>query len=584
MADKFEVLNDREHTLIKSHIMVGGTVEENMSRYINGEYKTLSVVPGLLVITREIIDNCIDEYIRSKGKNATKINISMNQLSLTVEDNGRGIPVERYVNEANNIDNWRPVLCWTQLRAGTSFSEHEIGPSSNGVGASVANILSTYFRGETWDGKKYCVVTCSNNMETINVSIEDDNTHPTGTKVTIEPDFERFGVPCYTPDHITATKERIIALSSVYPEITFTFNGEKIRTKKPKEYISIYNKKYVSYEEKNYFFAIMPTELDEYYQQCYIDGLYIKNGGTHEIYIAREISYALRDIIKKKYKLDMSPAEIKRGFFLLFNARYFPQMKFDSQTKERLTNSEAEVKAYLGDVNFEKIAKDIVAIPEIINPIIEAKLAKQIAAEKRAVTLAQKKMQKTVVEKHVSAMSKNRSDTTLFLCEGDCLEENTKIKRVDDNGDVEDVAIKNINIGDYVITHNHKIRCVIGKTHKIKDSVKINFGGENIVCSPEHRFLVYDTYIDDFKFKQARDINVKTDKLVRSRFFDDVSGFSEIKNIGKSKDENYDIEIDLDEYTINSSLNHMFVIFDTKELKISKVSASSLHKGDYIAY
>jgi DNA topoisomerase-2 len=115
----------------------------------------------------------------------------------------------------------------------------------------------------------------------------------------------------------------------------------------------------------------------------------------------------------------MSPAEIKRGFFLCFNARFFPSLKFDSQTKERLTNSEAEVKAYLGEVNFEKLAKDILNTPKIIEPIIEAKLAKQIAAEKRAITLEQKKMTKKYVEKHIPAKSKKVENTVLLLTEGD---------------------------------------------------------------------------------------------------------------------------------------------------------------------
>ena len=418
MSEVFEVLSDREHTLKKAHIMVGSLSEEDYSTYINGKYTTLRVVPGLLVIAREIADNSVDEFIRSGKTAATKIKITMDAMSLTVEDNGRGIPIQRYVNEENKIDEWQPVLCWTQLRAGTSFTNHNIGPSSNGVGSSVANILSLVFKGETWDGNNYCSVICSENMGNKRVHIEKKK-HATGTKVYIEPDFERFGVSAFTPDHISAFKERITALSSVYPEITFTFNGEKIRTKKPKEYLEVYEKPYVSYEGDNYFFAIMPTELDEYYQQSYIDGLYVKNGGTHEAYIARELAYALKDLIKKKHKIEMSPAEIKRGFFLCFNARFFPSLKFDSQTKDRLTNSEAEVKAYLGDVNFEKLAKEILNTPEIIEPIIEAKLAKQIAAEKRAITLEQKKMTKKYVEKHIPAKSKNVENTVLLLTEGD---------------------------------------------------------------------------------------------------------------------------------------------------------------------
>lgn len=584
MAEKFEVLNDREHTLRKAHIMVGGLVEEDYPVYISGTWKNLRVVPGLLVIVREIMDNSIDEHIRSNGKAATKIIINMNQMGLSVEDNGRGIPIEKYKNEANGIDEWRPVLCWTRLRAGTSFTNHDLGPSSNGVGSSVANILSLSFVGETWDGKNHCRVECSDNMENINVGINKDTKHPTGTKVTIEPDFERFGVSCFSPDHIIATKERIVALSAAYPEITFVFNGEKIVTKKAKDYVNIFQKPYVLHSSDNYFFAVMPTEHDEYYQQSYIDGLFIKNGGTHEAYVAREICYALRDAIKKKHKIEMSPAEIKRGLFLLFNGRFFPQMKFDSQTKERLTNSEAEVKAYLGAVNFEKLAKDIMGIPEIIDPIIEAKLAKQIAAEKRAVTLAQKKMAKKYVEKHLPAKSKNVAITTLLLTEGDCLEEHTKIKCLNEDGLVIDKELRDISIGDMVFTHKHNLREVTNKVKKIKDGVKICVGGEVIIASKEHKFYVYDTKSDEFKFLAVDEIQKDVHKFVKSNYFDISDGFVPLSSITPVVDSvySYIFEFSDIDYSMMTSKTHRFVRFNMDSLSIEKVEAQDICVGDYL--
>lgn len=584
MAEKFEVLNDREHTLRKAHIMVGGLVEEDYPVYISGTWKNLRVVPGLLVIVREIMDNSIDEHIRSNGKAATKIIINMNQMGLSVEDNGRGIPIEKYKNEANGIDEWRPVLCWTRLRAGTSFTNHDLGPSSNGVGSSVANILSLSFVGETWDGKNHCRVECSDNMENINVGINKDTKHPTGTKVTIEPDFERFGVSCFSPDHIIATKERIVALSAAYPEITFVFNGEKIVTKKAKDYVNIFQKPYVLHSSDNYFFAVMPTEHDEYYQQSYIDGLFIKNGGTHEAYVAREICYALRDAIKKKHKIEMSPAEIKRGLFLLFNGRFFPRMKFDSQTKERLTNSEAEVKAYLGAVNFEKLAKDIMGIPEIIDPIIEAKLAKQIAAEKRAVTLAQKKMAKKYVEKHLPAKSKNVAITTLLLTEGDCLEEHTKIKCLNEDGLVIDKELRDISIGDMVFTHKHNLREVTNKVKKIKDGVKICVGGEVIIASKEHKFYVYDTKSDEFKFLAVDEIQKDVHKFVKSNYFDISDGFVPLSSITPVVDSvySYIFEFSDIDYSMMTSKTHRFVRFNMDSLSIEKVEAQDICVGDYL--
>ena len=583
MSEIFEVLSDREHTLKKAHIMVGSLSEEDYSTYINGKYTNLKIVPGLLVIARELSDNSVDEFIRSNKKAATKIKITMNYNSLTVEDNGRGIPIKKYINEKSGINDWQPVLCWTQLRAGTSFTNHDIGPSSNGVGSSVANILSLKFCGETWDGVNYCRVSCANNMETKDVTIEKKK-HATGTRVYIEPDFQRFGVTGFSSDHIAAFRERLVALSSVYPEITFIFNGEKIRTKKSKDYISLYNKPYVLYEGENYFFAIMPTELDEYYQQTYIEGLYIKNGGTHEQYISREISYTLRDLIRKKYKIEMSPAEIKRGLFLCLNARFFPSLKFDSQTKNRLTNSELEVKSYFGDIPFEKIAKDILNVPEIIEPIIEAKLAKQIAAEKRVVALEQKKMSKKYVEKHISAKSKNVEDTILTLCEGDCLEEHTKIKCLNEDGIVIDKEIRDILVGDLVFTHKHKLRSVTSIIKKLKSGVEIGVNGNKILCSLEHRFFVYNTETDKFEFVQVKDINLDIHKFVRSRYFDISDGFIQLTSIESVNENPYHYIFGFSDinYIMKTSRNHKFIRFNVDTMSIEKVIADDILVGDYI--
>ena len=115
----------------------------------------------------------------------------------------------------------------------------------------------------------------------------------------------------------------------------------------------------------------------------------------------------------------MSPLEIRRGLKLVFIGRNFPNMEFESQTKEKLTNAEKDVKAWLGDIDYEKLAKKVFKEETIIEPIIRAKLAKQMAAEQRAVTLAMKKQAKKTVEKHIEAKCRDKTKKVLFICEGD---------------------------------------------------------------------------------------------------------------------------------------------------------------------
>lgn len=411
--EEFKVLNDREHLLLRPQMYIGSVTSEEQSRFIGGKLKQVTIVPSLIVISREIIDNAVDEYLRANEPKGYKISIQMNSISLSVEDNGRGIPVKIYEQEQK----YQPELCWTRLKAGTSFSEERIGAGTNGLGSSATNCFSSLFIGETWDGKKYCRVECSDNMETIKTVVASLK-HETGTKVYCEPDFQRFGVQGFTEDYIVLTKERILALAVMYPNITFTFNTEKVKIKKPKDYLQTFGEVHIDHSSDNYFFGVFPTEVDEYCQMSVLDGLDLVNGGVHENYISRELSYALRALVKKKHKLDFNPAEVKRGLFLVFNGCRFPNAKFDSQAKERLTNSEQEFKKYCGEIPFEKLAKQILETPEIIDPIIEAKLAKQLAAEARAVKAAQKSNQKKYVKGHISANSKNPSEKVLFLCEG----------------------------------------------------------------------------------------------------------------------------------------------------------------------
>jgi DNA topoisomerase-2 len=93
--------------------------------------------------------------------------------------------------------------------------------------------------------------------------------------------------------------------------------------------------------------------------------------------------------------------------------------KFDSQTKERLTNPWGNVKDHANESGIKEakhFAHKILNTPDIIDPIIEAQLAKKIAADRRAATMAQKKLRKVKVAKHISA---NRDDATLKIVEGD---------------------------------------------------------------------------------------------------------------------------------------------------------------------
>jgi DNA topoisomerase-2 len=124
-------------------------------------------------------------------------------------------------------------------------------------------------------------------------------------------------------------------------------------------------------------------------------------------------------MIKRKHKIEVMKTTIKGGLTFVMFARNFINPKFDSQTKERLTNPQSNIKEHVEQADikdFQAIARKILNTPVIIDPIIEAQLAKKMAADKRAATLAQKKLRKVKVAKHIAA---NKDDATLKIVEGD---------------------------------------------------------------------------------------------------------------------------------------------------------------------
>ena len=94
MSDEFKVLTPREHVILRPNMYVGSVAYEPHERFLFGKYQSVSYVPGLVKIIDEIIDNSVDEGIRTDFKFANKIDIRFDLLegSVTVVDNGRGIP------------------------------------------------------------------------------------------------------------------------------------------------------------------------------------------------------------------------------------------------------------------------------------------------------------------------------------------------------------------------------------------------------------------------------------------------------------------------------------------------------------
>ena len=396
---------------------MGSASKEEIERFVLGEWKKATYVPALSKMVDEILDNSIDEAIRTNFKFANKINVSINNNEVTVTDNGRGIPQDKVFDEAMQAEILRPVAAWTKVNAGTSFDDERVTIGTNGVGSAATNFLSKTFTGKTWSNKKSIQLDCKDGADTMKVKT--GSKAGSGTEVSFVPDFDLFEVDSLEQlDTIILIEDRLISLQMAFPEIQFSFNKKKIMVNNFKKYTEMFSDTVIMEKTNNLSYFIAPSE-DGFRTNSYVNGVNTRQGGTYVDHFMNTIIDSLTVKIKRRHKVEVLKTTIKSGITFVMFARNFVNPKFDSQTKERLTNPIGNIKEHL-DIcqvrDAEWLAQKILNTPDIIDPIIEAQLAKKLAADRRAATLAQKKLRKVKVAKHISA---NKDNATLKIVEGD---------------------------------------------------------------------------------------------------------------------------------------------------------------------
>lgn len=419
MSD-FKILTDRDHMLMRPNMYIGSVDQEDITLMCNFQYKQFNVVPGLLKITNEIIDNSVDEAIRTNFKHATNIDVTMahdaifDEWIITVKDDGRGIPSVKYDGV------YQAEAAWTRAKSGTSFSDNRTTIGANGVGSFCTNVFSKQFRGMSDDGKNLISVSCKNSCNPDEIEVTSSKSKGNGTLIEFKPDLSLFGINTITQDHIEIIKDRLLNLSICYPKIKFKFNGQLLNAGSLNSIAKRFNDDAVAFAFGDIKIIVGPSGDDsEFRFLSYINGLNLKNGGSHIDYLVGQIASELQPQIKKKWKIDVMPNQIKQHLLFAVWADGFNNPKFDSQSKERLTNSVSEVKDFFNDVDCSKIAKRILITDSIITPMVEAILYKKQLADKRAANAALKKAAKKKIAKHLVATDSNSENCILHIAEGE---------------------------------------------------------------------------------------------------------------------------------------------------------------------
>jgi len=412
-----KVLSEIEHVLHRPGMYVGDTTIGVHDKWVMRDgsivKEKVKIVPAFLKLFDEIISNSIDEGFRTDFKFANEIKIYLEDNGkITINDNGRGIPVV----DIPELGKTQAELAFTNLRAGANFEDDgHVSIGTHGLGSTLVNILSRKFIAHTDDGQKHFRLHCGHNLSEIDSEITESK-GTLGTNVSFFPDFDRLGMNGLDEDHKNLIEKRIYDLAVCFPKIRFKYNGRVVQASTFKQYLKKIGDHFEILETSKFKVAVLPAETYEHIS--FINGIDTFGGGVHCDIVSNDISWTLKEAIKKKHRIAVRSSDIKNHLCFATITNSVGDPKFDSQTKERLTNNANEIKPIFDGLLDEKFIGRILRNDEIIQPIIETLLLKKQLAESRALRKANKGMKKKKVASHISASSKNVDDKILFITEG----------------------------------------------------------------------------------------------------------------------------------------------------------------------
>ena len=407
---------------------------------------------GLHHLVYEVVDNSIDEAVAGYAKH---INVTVNEdNSITVVDDGRGIPVDFHEKEKKSA--LEVVL--TVLHAGGKFDKdsYKVSGGLHGVGVSCVNALSTYLRAEVHRGGKIYMQEYSVGKPTSDLTVIGESDR-TGTSITFKPDNTIFTVTEY--DYATlANRLRDLAFLNAGIELTLTDMRQRDENGNPKSetfYSEKGLKEFVEYIDANKTSLTgdvihlnterqgIPVEVAFTYNDGYIENIYsyVNNihtieGGTHQTGFRTGLTrtlkkYAEDNNLLKNAKVEISSEDFREGLTAVISVKVM-EPQFEGQTKTKLGNSEVSgaVQVAVAEALKNYLEEHPKQARIIVDKVILAAQARKAARDAR-----EKVIRKTPLVsgglpgKLADCSSRNADECEIFLVEGDSAGGTAKMAR-----------------------------------------------------------------------------------------------------------------------------------------------------------
>ena len=369
-----------EHIIDIPDTYIGSIEKTDIDTWVYDEmndkivFKNIKYIPGLFKIFDEVIVNAIDQHVRTENDdkiankvNIIKVNFDTENNSISVYNNGEGIPVVEH--KEHNV--YIPELIFGHLLTSSNYDKNEekITGGKNGYGAKLANIFSKKFTIETVDAErklKYVQV-FENNMNIKNKPTITKFTGKPYTQIDFSPDLDRFGIESIDNDTLEIMKKRVIDICAcTNKNVSVFLNEKKLECKTLEKYVNYYLDGDVEkvYEEVNdrweVVLAVNPdTKFDHV---SFVNGISTVKGGKHVDYVVNQITKKIQTYLStkgiKRKKIDIKPAHIKDNIFIFVKSTIV-NPAFDSQIKEYLTTPSTKFgsKCEVSDKFIEKLVK-----------------------------------------------------------------------------------------------------------------------------------------------------------------------------------------------------------------------------------
>jgi len=406
-----------------------------------GMYIGTTDVKGLHHLVWEIVDNSIDEALAGYCKN---IEVIINKdNSITVKDDGRGIPVD--VHPKTKLSTVETV--YTVLHAGGKFGGggYKVSGGLHGVGASVVNALSKWVEVKVYKNGQVHYIRFENGGHTVDrlAVIDKCDINRTGTTVTFKPDPEIFDTDIYDYNTLMI---RIRELAFLNKGLALTLRDDRdledttgetfLYEGGIKEYVRFINQGksivhddiiHFEGEEDNVFFEVAMQYNSSYNSNIYsfVNNINTHDGGTHEEGVRRALtrvinSYAKKVGILKEKDEALTGDDVKEGLTMIISCKH-PNPQFEGQTKGRLGNS--EVRKLADSVFAQGFERFLMENPEsakaIVGKAILACRARNAAKKAREITRKSDLSTTTFFGKLSDCKSKDPKVSEIFIVEGD---------------------------------------------------------------------------------------------------------------------------------------------------------------------